>query len=63
MPKRQRDRVCADLAARLKKPSGRRVADANVYSTLSAMERKLARGKPTDLGKRIMANRNVNMRK
>ena len=62
MPKKQRARVCADIAARLKKPSGRRGADAGVYAALAAAKRKPSRGNPADLGKRIMANRNINLR-
>ena len=63
MPKKQRARVCADIAARLKKPSGRRGADAGVYAALATARRKPSRGNPADLGKRIMANRNINCRK
>ena len=63
MPKKQRARVCADIAARLRKPPARRGADAGVYAALAAKKRKPARGNPADLGKRIMAKRNVNMRK
>ena len=63
MPKKQRARVCADIAARLKKPSSRRGADAGVYAALAAAKRKSSRGNPADLGKRIMASRNINCRK
>ena len=63
MPKKQRARVCVDIAARLRKPPARRGADAGVYAALAAKKRKPARGNPADLGKRIMAKRNVNMRK
>jgi hypothetical protein len=63
MPKKQRARVCADIAARLRKPPARRGADAGVYAALAAKKRKPARGNPADLGRRIMAKRNVNMRK
>ena len=63
MPKKQRARVCADIAARLKKTSGRRGADAGVYAALATARRKPPRGNPADLGKRIMANRNINCRK
>jgi len=63
MPKKQRARVCADIAARLRKSSGRRAADTGAYAAMAAMKRKPARGNPADLGKRIMAKRNVNMRK
>ena len=63
MPKKQRARVCADIAARLKKPSGRLGADAGVYAALAAARRKPPRRNAADLGKRIMANRNINCRK
>ena len=63
MPKKQRARACADIAARLKRSSGRRGTDTGVYAALAAKQRKSPRGNPTDLGKRIMASRNVNMRK
>ena len=62
MPKKQRARVCADIAARLKKPSGHRGADAGVYAALAAARRKPPRRNAADLGKRIMANRNINLR-
>ena len=63
MPKKQRMRVCADIAARLRKPSGQRSTDAGIYAALAAKQRKPARGNPADLGKRIMAKRNVNCKK
>ena len=63
MPKKQRARVCADIAARLRKPSGRRGADAGIYAAIAGSRRKPARKNPADLGKRIMANRNINCRK
>ena len=63
MPKKQRARVCADIAARLRKPSGRRGADAGVYAALAAAKRKPPRRNAADLGKRIMASRNINCRK
>jgi len=62
MPKKQRARVCADIAARLKKSSGRRGADTGLYAAIAAMKRKPAFANPADLGKRIMATRNVNCR-
>ena len=58
MPKRQRARVTADIAARLHRPSGRRGADS--YKRLGTERRKPSRRNPADLGKRIMAKRNVN---
>ena len=67
MPKKQRARVCADIAARLHRPAARRGADAGAgtgaYNALAALKRKPARGNPADLGKRIMASRNVNCHK
>ena len=57
MPKKQRARACADIAARLRKSRG---ADAGIYTTVAASKRRQARGNPADLGKRIMASRNVN---
>ena len=63
MPPKQRMRVCADIAARLRKPAGRRSADAGIYATIAGAKRKAPAKNPTELGKRIMASRNVNMRK
>ena len=63
MPKKQRARVCADIAARLRKPAGRRGTDTGVYASIAAKKRKPYRGNPADLGKRIMASRNINCRK
>ena len=60
MPKKQRARVCADIAARLGRPAGRRGMDA--YAGLVTGKRKPPRRNPADLGKRIMASRNVNMK-
>ena len=63
MPKKQRARVCADIAARLRKPAGRRGTDAGMYAAIAAKKRRPYRGNPADLGKRIMASRNINCRK
>ena len=63
MPKKQRARVCADIAARLRRPAGRRGTDAGVYASIAAKKRRPYRGNPADLGKRIMASRNINCRK
>ena len=63
MPRKQRMRVCADIAARLRKPAGRRSADAGIYAAIAGGKRKAPAKNPTELGKRIMASRNVNMRK
>ena len=63
MPAKKRRRVCADIAARLGRSAGRRGTDTDAYTAIAARQRKSPRGNPTDLGKRIMATRNVNMRK
>ena len=63
MPEKKRRRVCADIAARLGRSAGRRGADAGYYAAMAAMKRKPARGNPADLGKRIMATRNVNCKR
>ena len=63
MPAKKRRRVCADIAARLSRPAGRRATDTGAYAAMAARQRKPAAGNPADLGKRIMASRNVNMRK
>ena len=64
MPRKQRMRVCADIAARLRRaPAGRRGTDAGVYAALAARQRKVARGSSAELGKRIMAKRNVNCKR
>jgi len=63
MPKKQRMRVCADIAARLRKPAGRRGTDAGVYAAIAAKKRRPYRSNPADLGKRIMASRNINCKR
>ena len=67
MPRKQRQRVCADIAARMKrggrKPAGRRAADAGTYAALSGMRRAAAPADEKELGRRIMAARNINCRK
>ena len=60
MPAKKRRRVCADIAARLGRSAGRRGTDTDAYTAIAARQRKSPRGNPTDLGKRIMATRNVN---
>ena len=61
MPKRQRRQVCADIAGRLKGRQ-RPAADSRVYAALAS-----ARKKPAvdagELGRRIMASRNANLRR
>ena len=63
MPRKTRARVCADIAARLRRPAGRRITDAGVYAAIAAKKRRPYRGNPADLGKRIMASRNINCRR
>ena len=63
MPRKTRARVCADIAARLRRPAGRRGTDAGVYASIAAKKRRPYRGNPADLGKRIMASRNINCRR
>ncbi len=59
MPKKQRQRVCADIAARLNGLGGRSGADTGIYAALAAARRKTTES-PADLGKRIMATRSAN---
>ena len=62
MPRKQRQRVCADIAARLNGKTGRKVADAGIYAALAAARRKPA-ADPKDLGRRIMEKRSANRAK
>ncbi len=50
MPRKQRRKVAADIAAKLRRTSGRRAADGKTYAALVT----------PDLGKRIMAKRSAN---
>ena len=59
MPKKQRQRVCADIAARLNGLGSRSGADTGIYAALAAARRKTTES-PADLGKRIMATRSAN---
>ena len=63
MPRRQRMRVSKDIAARLQRQNSRRGADAGIYAAIAGSRRKPARKNPAELGKRIMASRNINCRK
>ena len=56
MPKKQRSRVCADIAARL---NGKKIARKGIYGAMNDAARRRADADP-DLGKRIMASRNPN---
>ena len=59
MPKKQRQRVCADIAARVNGKGGRKGADAGIYAAMAAARRKPA-ADPKDLGRRIMEKRSAN---
>ena len=63
MPTKQRQRVCADIAARVNKAKGRKTADSGIYAALARRKGRGMAEDPTELGKRIMAKRNVNCRK
>ena len=63
MPRKQRLRVSADIAARLKKPAARRGSDGGVYAAIAAGRHRSARENPAELGKRIMTQRNADMKK
>ena len=63
MPTKQRQRVCADIAARVNKAKGRKTADSGIYAALARRKGRGMAEDPTELGKRIMAKRNVNYRK
>ena len=63
MPKKQRRKVAADIAARMRKQSGRKAADGKTYAALAAASRRKPAAVGADLGRRIMASRNPNYRK
>ena len=66
MTRKQRDRVSADISARLGgggKPAGRRGASDGTYAALAGLRHYAARGDEKALGRRIMAKRNINCRK
>lgn len=58
MPKKQRQRVCADIAAQL----NRKTTGKSVYSAINDAARRQPEAGP-DLGKKIMASRNPNYKK
>lgn len=60
MPKKQRHKVAADIAARLRKQSGRKAADGKTYAALAAASRRKPAAVGADLGRRIMERRNPN---
>jgi len=63
MPRKQRMRVSKDIAAKLQRQNKRRGADTGIYAAIAGSRRKPARKNPAELGKRIMASRNINCRK
>ncbi len=63
MPKKQRRKVAADIAARMRKQSGRKAADGKTYAALAAASRRKPAAVDADLGRRIMERRNPNYRK
>ena len=62
MPKKQRRKVAADIAARMRKQSGRKTADGKTYAALAAASRRKPAAVDADLGRRIMERRNPNYR-
>ena len=66
LPAKDRAKVCADVAARVRKSIGDRKkatrGTGGVYAALAARGRDRAAEEPNALGKRIMAARNANMR-
>ena len=61
MSPRDRRKACADIAAQLHRT--RRAGDGRIYAALASARRPAAAGNLADLGRRIMASRNVNFRK
>lgn len=59
MSKKQRQKACADIAARLKK--SRKTSGKDAYAALASMKRKTS--DPKDLGRRIMESRNPHCKK
>ena len=62
MPKPLRRKAAADIAARLRRVSGRRASDAGVYAALKSAGRRPAPGN-ADLGRRIMEKRNPHFKR
>ncbi len=60
MPKKQRRKVAADIAARMRKQSGRKASDGKTYAALAAASRSKPAAVGADLGRRIMERRNPN---
>ena len=57
----ERRKACADISARLSR--SRKTGDGKIYAALASGRRPAASRNLGDLGKRIMASRNVNYRK
>ena len=57
MSRKQRKKICADIASRMKKVTG----DSGVYAAMAASGRRAEPEEdPAELGRRIMAKRNIN---
>ena len=63
MPKEQRRQVCGEIARRLRRTAGdSRQPSAGAYAALARAGRKSPNADPAELGRRIMASRNINCR-
>lgn len=63
LPKKQRQKVAADIAARVRKKNAHAAADSRGYAALKTAKKPGAEATGKDLGKRIMQARNVNYKK
>ncbi|MBQ6382057.1 MAG: DUF2213 domain-containing protein [Clostridia bacterium] len=63
MPKEQRKQVCGEIARRLRRTAGdSRQSTPGAYAALARAGRKDRAADPAELGRRIMASRNINCR-
>ena len=63
MPKEQRKQVCGEIARRLRRTAGdSRQGTAGAYAALARAGGKNRAADPAELGRRIMASRNINCR-
>ncbi len=62
LPQKQRRKVAADIAARLRGQKNRG-ADTGIYAALASAKKRGSAADPAELGRRIMASRNANHRK
>ena len=62
MPKHLRRKAAADIAARLRRNTGRKASDAGIYAALRSAGRRPDAGS-ADLGRRIMEKRNPHFKK